>query len=238
MRSPAAMWCTEPVKIRLAAVVVALAALAGCSTPPGPAPTAPAPTLPDDAIAYDDLLSTDREFPFDNTCDQLGADSVSEVGAQDARVLQSIAGPAGCAVEFGTAGLDEVWIETQSPPNPSEPRYFPLLWNGEGGTGLEYHRRLLLDGRYYAVETIDFLGGQPGCYLTVDTGSPNAMQFRGILPEPLAAGYGELNSSFTSYKVDHVGTDKFMKENCPVVEKTAIVLLGDIDPDGGSLATS
>jgi hypothetical protein len=37
--------------------------------------------------------------------------------------------------------------------------------------------------------------------------------------------------------VDHAGTDRFMKDNCPVVERTAIVLLGDIDPGGGSLAT-
>lgn len=231
------MWCTEPVKIRLAAVVVALAALAGCSTPPGPAPASPAPTLPEDAIAYDDLLSTDREFPFDNTCDQLSAGTVSEVGASDVHVLESIAGPAGCAIEFGTAELDELWVETQSPPNPSEPRYFPLLWNGEINS-TTYHRRLLLDGRYYAVETIDFLGGQPGCYLTVDTGSPNALQFRGIVPEQVAASYGELNSSFTNYEVDHAGTDRFMKDHCPVVEETAVALLGDIDPDGGSLATS
>jgi hypothetical protein len=232
-----AVWCTGPVMIRLAAVVVALAALAGCSTPPGPAPTSPAPTLPPDAIAYDDLLSTDREFPFDNTCDQLGAASISEVGARDVHALESIAGPAGCAVRFGTAELDELWIETQSPPNPSEPRYFPLVWNGETNS-TTYHRRFLLDGRYYAVETIDFYGGQAGCYLTVDTGSPNAVQFRGIVPESLAASYGELNSTFTNYVVDHVGTDRFMKDNCPVVEKTAIVLLGDIDPGGGSLATS
>jgi hypothetical protein len=232
------MWCTEPVKIRLAAVAVALAALAGCSTPPGPAPASPAPPLPEDAIAYDDLLSTDREFPFDNTCDQLSADSIGRVGARDARVLQGMGGPAGCAVEFGGAELDELWIETQAPPNPSEPRYFPLLWNGEAGTGTTYHHRLLLDGRYYAVETIDFYGGQPGCYLTVDTGSPYALQFRGIVPEALAVSYGELNSSFTNYVVDHVGTDRFMKDNCPVVERTAIALLGDIDPGGGSLATS
>jgi hypothetical protein len=232
------MWCTDFVKIRLAALVVALAALTGCSTPPGPAPATPAPTLPEDAIAYDDLLSSiDREFPFDNTCDQLDAGSISEVGAEDARVLQGIAGPVGCAVEFKTSELDELWIETRSPPNPSEPRFFPLLWNGEGGTSTTYHRRLLLGGRYYAVETIDFYGGQAGCYLTVDTGSPYALQFRGIVPEELAAGYGELNSSFTNYEVDHAGTDRFMKDNCPVVEQAAVALLGDIDPDGGSLAS-
>jgi hypothetical protein len=224
------------VKIRLAALVVALAALAGCSSPPGAAPAAPAPTLPEDAIAYDDLLSTDREFPFDNTCDQLGADAIREVGAQRARVLDSISGPAGCAVEFGTAELEEMWIETQSPPNPSEPRYFPLLWNGEANS-TTYHRRLLLDGRYYAVETIDFNGGQAGCYLTVDTGSPNALQFRGIVPEELARRYGELNFAFTNYEIDHAGIERFMTENCPVVEQTAVVLLGDIDPGGGSLAS-
>jgi hypothetical protein len=74
--------------------------------------------------------------------------------------------------------------------------------------------------------------------LTVDTGSPDAMQFRGILQEEFAATFGQLNYAFTNYTVDHVGIDRFMKANCPVVEKTAIAMLGDIDPDGGSLATS
>src|SRR5919112_2606205 len=183
------MWCTDRVKIRLAAVVVALAALAGCSPPPGPAPTSPGPTLPEDAIAYDDLLSTDREFPFDNTCDEVSAGTLDELGATDMDTMQGIAGPSGCAVEFGSAELDQLWIEAKGPPNPSEPRYFPLAWDGTV-TSNSYHRRLLLDGRYYAVETIDFYGGQPGCYLIVDTGSPNAVPFRGILPEQYAAGYG------------------------------------------------
>jgi hypothetical protein len=231
------MWCTERVKIRLAAVVVALAALTGCSTPPGPAPASPAPTLPEDAIAYDDLLSTDRQFPFDSTCDQVSPGTLGELGAQDVHVLQGMAGPEGCAVEFGTAELDQVWIETKAPPNPSEARYFPLAWNGRLNS-TSYHRRLLLAGRYYAVETIDFYGGQPGCYLTVDTGSPNAVQFRGILPEQYAATYGQLNSAATNYVIDHPGTNRFMSENCPAVEKAAALLLGDIDPGGGSLATS
>jgi hypothetical protein len=223
------------VKIRLAVVAITLVALTGCSSPPGPAPATPAPRIPEDAIAYDDLLSTDREFPFDNTCDQLGDATVREVGARGARVLESLAGAAGCAVEFGTAELDEVWIESQFPPNPSEPRYFPLMWNGDVSS-TTYHRRLVLDGRYYATETIDFYGGQPGCYVTVDTGSPAALQFRGIVPEQLAQSYGELNSSYTDYEIDHEGTARFMTENCPVVEEAAVVLLGDIDPGGGSLA--
>jgi hypothetical protein len=224
------------VKIRLATVVVALAALAACSSPPGPAPATPALTLPEDAIAYDDLLSTDREFPFDNTCDKVGTAAIREVGAQRARVLESISGPAGCALEFRTPELEELWVETQGPPNPSEPRYFPLVWNGEISS-TTYHRRLLLDGRYYATETIDFLGGNPGCYLTVDTGSPYALQFRGIVSDEYALRYGELNFSFTNYEIDHAGIERFMTKNCPVVEEAAVVLLSDIDPGGGSLAS-
>jgi hypothetical protein len=230
------VWCTDSVKIRLAAVVVALAALAGCSTPPGPAPASPAPTLPEDAIAYDDLLSTDRRFPFDNTCDQVTAGTLDELGARGARVIDLSGRPEGCAIEFGTAEFDQLWIETKFPPNPSEPRYFPLLWNGDTGS-TTYHRRLLIEGRYYAVETIDFYGSGPSCHVTVDTGSPNALQFRGILPEPVAATYGELNSSVTNYVIDHAGIDRFMKDNCPAVEKAAALLLADIDPGGGSLAT-
>src|SRR5690606_6313053 len=237
LRPPSPVWCTDAVKIRLAAVVIALAALGGCSTPPGPDPATPAPTLPEDAIAYDDLLSTDREFPYDNTCDQLGPGTSAEIGGSDTHVLSGLAGPEGCAVGFYTAELEELWIQAQSPPNPSEPRYFPLVWNGEINSST-YHRRLLLDGRYYAVETIDFLGGLPGCYLTVDTGSPNALQFRGIVPEAHATGYGQLNPAFTNYEVDHAGTARFMEDNCPTVERAAVALLRDIDPDGGSLATS
>lgn len=231
------MWCTGRVKIRLAAVVVALAALAGCSTPPGPAPTSPAPTLPEDAIAYDDLLSTDRDFPFDNTCDQVPPGTLDELGAKGARVIGLTGRAEGCAIEFGAADLDQLWIETKFPPNPSEPRFFPLLWNGDAGS-TTYHRRLLLEGRYYAVETIDFYGSGPSCHLTVDTGSPDALQFRGILSEQAAASYGELNYSVTNYVIDHAGIDRFMKDTCPAVEKAAAVLIGDIDPGGGSLATS
>jgi hypothetical protein len=219
----------------IGAVVAVVGALAGCSTPPGPEPATPAPTLPADAVAYDDLLTTDREFPFSNTCDQLTTSALREVGAVGASVLEGIAGPVGCAVEIGSPELQEVWVETQGPPNPSEPRYFPLLWNGDLNSST-YHRRLLLDDRYYAVETIDFLGGQPGCYLTVDTGSPYAVQLRGIVPDEHGASYGELNNANTNYEIDHAGIQRFMAENCPAVERAAAVLLGDIDPDGGSLA--
>jgi hypothetical protein len=224
------------VKIRLAALAIAVVAVAGCSSPPGPDPATPAPALPADAIAYDDLLSTDRLFPFTSTCEQITRETLQEIGARRARVLDSIAGPAGCAITIGTAELDELWIEPQLPPNPSEPRYFPLLWNGEMNS-TSYHRRLLLDGRYYAVETIAFYGGLPGCYLTADTGSPSALQFRGIVPEEHALRYGELNYSFTDYEIDRAGTDRFMAENCPLVEQSAVALLADIDPGGGSLAT-
>jgi hypothetical protein len=100
-----------------------------------------------------------------------------------------------------------------------------------------YFRRLILDGRYYAIEQIDFLGGNPGCYLTVDTGSPSAIQFRGVVPDQYALSYGKLDPGQRNYTIDRAGTDKFMAENCPVVEKAAIALLADIDPQGGSLAT-
>jgi hypothetical protein len=233
---PTRLWCTAAVKIRIVALVIVVLASAACSSPPGPAPGTPAPTLPEDAIAYDDLLSTVRPFPFTNSCEQLTTESIAEAGARSAHDLRGMSGPVGCVVEFGAPELDEVWIEGLGPPNPSEPRYFPLVWNGELRS-TSYHRRFLLDGRYYAVETIDFLGSQPGCYLTVDTGSPSAVQFRGVLPEQHAASYGELNYAFTGYDVDHAGVDRFMRENCPVVEDAAIAMLAAIDPGGGSLVT-
>ncbi|MGI5129041.1 hypothetical protein ACQEVB_19710 [Pseudonocardia sp. CA-107938] len=214
---------------------VAAGTLSACSTPPGPAPATPAPTLPADAVAYDDLLSTDREFPFSNSCDQITPKAVSAIGGTTAHDLRGMGGTAGCSVEVGSPQLDAVWAEGKPPPNPSEPRFFPLMWNLR--SGLEpYFRRLILDGRYYAVERIDFLGGNPGCYLTVDTGSPSAVQFRGVVPDQYGATYGELNPTQRGYTVDRAGIDKFMAENCPVVEKAAIAMLADFDPRGGSLA--
>jgi hypothetical protein len=168
------------VKIAARAAVVLVAAVAfgtGCSTPPGPDPATSAPALPEDAIAYDDLKFTDRPFPFANSCEQITPDVLVAVGAGDMRDLTSIAGPAGCAVEVRSDALDELWIEQQSPPNPSEPRYFPLLWNAVLNTP-NYHRRLLLDGRYYAVENIDFYGGQPGARARA-TGSTRAARGSG-----------------------------------------------------------
>jgi hypothetical protein len=223
---------------RVAVLLAAAAVLvAGCSTPPGPEPAVPAPALPEDAIAYDDLKSTDRPFPFANSCDQITREALVAVGGGGLRDLPPVTGPPGCSVEVQNEVLDELWIEEQPPPNQSEPRYFPLVWNNNGPFS-NYHRRLILDGRYYAVETIDFYGAQPGCYLTVDTGSPSALQFRGIVPEAYAASYGELNYSQTNYVVDRAGIDRFMAENCPVVEQMAVGLLAAIDPGGGSLATA
>lgn len=214
-------------------MVVVSALLAGCSTPPGPEPARPAPRLPAEAIAYDDLKSTNREFPFARSCEQITKPTLAAIDAQKARPMKGTAG-AGCAITLGKPALEDVWVEAQDPPNPSEPRYFPLMWNAVKSQN--YHRRLVLDGRYYAVEVIDFYGGAPGCFLTVDTGSPSAVQFRGILPDKLAKTLPELNSSMTGYKVDHAGIQRFMTEHCPAVEKVAITLLGAIDPNGGSLA--
>ena len=235
------MWSTHPVRIFGRALPLLLAAVAAgtvaaCSTPPGPAPATPAPTLPADAVAYDDLLSTDREFPFTDSCDQISASTVSAIGAARMHDLPGLNGPVGCSVDVDSPQLEAVWAQAMGPPNPSEPRYFPLVWNAGGGSDT-WFRRLILDGRYYAIERIDFLGGNPGCYLTVDTGSPSAIQFRGVVPDQYGAGYGELNPTQRDYTIDRAGTDKFMAENCPVVEKAAIAMLADIDPQGGSLAT-
>jgi hypothetical protein len=223
---------------RVAVLAAAAAVLvAGCSTPPGPEPVTPAPSLPEDAIAYDDLKSTDRPFPFRNSCEQINRETLAAVGGGGLRDLPALIGPPGCSVLVQSDVLDELWIEEQPPPNPSEPRYFPLVWNNNASFS-NYHRRLVLDGRYYAVETISFRGAQPGCYLTVDTGSPSALQFRGILPEAYAASYGQLDYTQTNYEVDRAGIDRFMAENCPLVEQMAVGLLAAIDPGGGSLATA
>src|SRR4051794_23737630 len=161
------MWSTHPVRIfgralPLLLAVVAAGTVAACSPPPGPASATPAPMLPADAVAYDDLLSTDREFPFENSCDQITPAAMSAFGGVSARDIIAFGRPVGCMVQVGSPELEQVWVEGMGPPNPSEPRYFPLMWNLR--SGLEpYFRRLLLDGRYYAIEKIDFYGGAPGC---------------------------------------------------------------------------
>lgn len=222
---------------RVAAVAVLAAFAAGCSTPPGPAPATPAPPLPADAIAYDDLLSTSRPFPYDGQCDQIKPEPLTQLKGKRTHVIKTLAGPGGCVIEVGSRTMEEIWIEPMSPPNKSEPRYFPLAWSGKATPSGTYFRRFVLDQRYYAVETVQFGGGQPGCYVAVDTGSPNAVQLRGILPEAYAATYPELDPGQTNYQIDHAGTAKFVDENCPAVEQAATVLLGSIDPGGGSLAT-
>jgi hypothetical protein len=232
--------CDELWPMRFHGVVALLltlvAVLTACSTPPGPEPGSPAPRIPEEAIAYDELKSTNRKFPFSGSCSQFSASAVSRMGFVGAVNLRSFGGPGGCDLIAKKPQLDRLWVEGLPPPNKSEPRYFPTLWNG--GSAESYVRRFILDGRYYAVEHINFLGGQPGCYLAVDTGSPTALQFRGIVPEQLARSYGELNWAQTNYQIDRAGTDKFMAENCPIVEQMAIPLLAIIDPNGGSLATS
>lgn len=209
--------------------------MVGCSTPPGPAPASPGPKLPANAIAYDDLKSTNRPFPFSGTCSQLSSGVIARLGFVRAWNIESVNG--GCSLLADRPELDMLWIEPKLPPNKSEARYFPLMWNGTLVSG-PYLRRLILDERYYATEHIDFYGNAPGCYLTVDTGSPFAIQFRGILPDTAVAAYGELNPAQTHYRADRAGVDRFMAENCPLVEQLATGLLKVIDPHGGSLATS
>lgn len=219
----------------VAALLVAAALLAGCSTPPGPEPASPGPKLPANAIAYDDLKSTNRPFPFSGNCSQLDSGVIARLGFVRASDIESFTG--GCSLHADRPKLDMLWIEPKFPPNKSEARYFPLMWNGTLVSG-PYLRRLILDQRYYATEHIGFDGNAPGCYLTVDTGSPFAIQFRGILPDTAAGTYGELNPAQTNYQVDRAGVDRFMAENCPLVEQLATELLKVIDPHGGSLATS
>ncbi|WP_370946416.1 hypothetical protein AB5J62_02200 [Amycolatopsis sp. cg5] len=223
-------------KIRLFALL-AVTVVAGCSSPPGPPPGKPAPKLPAEAIAYDDLKSTNRTFPFHNNCDGLTPELLGSVGLGEARVVPpGPSGPGFCAIKGSDRMLEELWVQEKPTPNTSEPRYFPIVWRGAGQA--QYLKRMIFADRYYATETIDFYGGQPGCYLTVDTGSSSALQFRGILPKETAAGYPELNYTMTGYKVDREGTDKFMADACPIVEKVALAALGGIDPDGGSLASA
>src|SRR3712207_4748425 len=103
MRSPTTT-CSPPIGGSPSANPSAPAA----SPPPrGRPPAPPAPPLPGAAIAYEDLLSPDRRFPFDNTCDQVTAGTLDELGARGARVIDLSGRPEGCAIEFGTAEFDQ-----------------------------------------------------------------------------------------------------------------------------------
>lgn len=167
--------------------------------------------MPAEAIAYDELRSVDRPYPFTGTCEQLPDPGTST-------------SPGNCVLPVNGRNARSTSLVVQTRERATGPRYFLALWNGLGLDTATFHRRMILDGRYYAVETY---ASRPTCELAVDTGSGATMVFSSVLPAELAAGHAG--------PMDRDKTAGFMADNCPLVEKFAVNALRYIDPDGGSL---
>lgn len=216
-----------------------LTALVGCSNPPGPDPTTPAPPIPEEAIAYDDVKSLEeRPYPYAGDCSQFDADQLRELGlAGTGREVAGL-GDKSCQLDGGEEGtLAQVWVTVEYPPNPSVDRAFPDFWHGGKHSG-HFRRTILLD-RYYAVQQLDLRGAPttPRCEYVIDTGSPQAIRFTGLLHEDVGAPLGELIKPTMTWEVNENQADSFMTKYCPRMREVTEGLLPMIDPDGGSLAT-
>jgi hypothetical protein len=127
----------------------------------------------------------------------------------------------------------------ESPPDPSEPAAFPRIWNGFGHSG--YFRRVILLDRYYAVKSLRLQGAPatPRCEFTVDTGSPNAVRFTGVLPDSAGPAAGDrIMIDGSAWNIDKNAAASFMDQHCPMMQRvTESLLQSSVDPEGGSLAT-
>ncbi|WP_157361781.1 hypothetical protein [Haloechinothrix halophila] len=216
-----------------------MAVLVGCSSPPGPDPTMPAPSIPEEAIAYDDVKSLEeRPYPYTGDCSQFDPGRLRELGLAGTGRDSGVPGNESCQLDGGEGGtLAQVWITVEYPPNPSVDRAFPDFWNGGNHSG-HFRRTILLD-RYYAVQQLDLRGvpTTPRCEYVVDTGSPQAIRFTGLLHEDVGAPLGELIKPTTTWEVNEDQAASFVTEHCPRMREITEELLPMIDPDGGSLAT-
>lgn len=229
---------------RILAVLTAGLAVVSCSTPPGPAPAKPAPPIPADAIAYDDLKSTNRPNPFTGDCMQITPKLLGELGIKGPPRKSTIPYP-GCNVGKISGPVDKArfGIGTLAPKDTPGARFFPGPWTSgdfmEADPG--YVRRTLLDGKYYAVRL--FSDGNsskvPSCLLIVDPGSPAALLFKYTLNADEAAQFGELTNESGYPNSDNVeAMRKFSESTCPKVEQMASTVLKEIDPGGGSLGAA
>ncbi|WP_156755155.1 DUF3558 domain-containing protein [Actinokineospora pegani] len=217
-------------------------ALTGCSTPPGPAPSMPAPRIPADAVAYDDLLSADREFPFSGNCEQVNAALLGELGYSASVEVRASQSDNSCAI---VEDRDGAFYLTAVKPSGPGAKVFERAWMGDVAlVGIGYFRRFILDDRYYATWSFRKQGLREdggfnlNCYLTVDTGSDQALVFREMATESVYAAHQDLidaEAAGDNKPVEEIR--RFMEARCPALEKKALTVLAAIDPGGGSLAT-
>lgn len=209
--------------IRFTAVLAAVSALTGCTSPPEPPLGSPGPALDPQAIAYDNLdFNLNRPPVFDNTCETLPPNLRELIGSAKKPVSGN---GGGCLADFEW-GRMTIALLGPGAGRKSNAKHFVDVWNGDRGAGHHFQRSVLL-GRYYATTVISGEVNQ-SCTVTVDTGSE--------LPFEVDAAM-DLNESIalTSQDVDQP-IDRAMREFCPPAKAAAEKLLPLIDENGGSRA--
>lgn len=208
---------------RLTALLLTVAALTACTTPPEPPKASPGPKLDPQAIAYDNLdFNLARQEVFDNTCETLPSNLQSLIGAVK-KPATGMGGSCNADMEWGRMSIA---LLGPGAGRKSNARHFVDVWNGDRGAGNYFQRSILLD-RYYATTVISGEVNE-NCTVTVDTGSE--------LPFEVRAGMDfEESMALTKQDVDQP-IDRALREFCPAARETAEKLLPLIDENGGSRA--
>jgi hypothetical protein len=203
--------------------LLAVAALAACTSPPEPPTGSPGPKLDPQAIAYDNLdFNLSRPEVFDNTCETLPSDLQSLL---ELRKKPYTGSGGGCHAQEEWGSLS---IELFSPgaARKSKAQHFADVWNGDRVSGHYFQRSILLD-RYYATTVVT---GEVNeyCTVTVDTGAERPFEVQASMKL-------EESTGLQAVDVDQP-IDRAMRDFCPRAWETAEKVLPLIDENGGSRA--
>ncbi|KJK45099.1 hypothetical protein UK23_27135 [Lentzea aerocolonigenes] len=209
--------------MRFAWLLVSVAALTACTSPPEPPLDSPGPKLDPQAIAYDNLdFTLSRKPVFDSTCETLPSNLQSLLGSVK-KPATGMGGTCNADMEWGTLTIG---LLGPGAGRKSNARHFVDVWNGDRGTAHYFQRSILLD-RYYATTAISGEVNE-SCTVTVDTGSELPFEVR-------AAMDFDESMALTKQDVDQP-IDRALREFCPAARSAAEKLLPLIDENGGSRA--
>lgn len=215
----------------------AAAVLAACGAPAQPAPPpGQAATLSADVFAYDNVDFRTNRKPLlapDNECATLTTDVLGRLGFQFTGTYKPLQGVSTTANTV--PGCDIPVADTPTYKISAATAPFRDYWTskvtgqeapGSFYTGLLAEKRVIISGRYYAV---DYLVGQlntgansysfASCVTTVDTGSANPLVVSYDVPQ--GGGPGANAASLFS-------------RECPKAHQLAEKVLAELDKDGGS----